>query len=213
MRPETLLLLGVLAVLVLVVSRLAFGRLRLVPWLQPLAATGTVFIFVGAIIGPQGADVFTTGILRQLDPLIVVGLGWIGFLYGSHFEWRLLRRHPTTVYAAALSTAVITFAVVTAAAWLLLAAWLAPALPWREHAAGAMILGICGAGTAPAGVFQLSPGRRLSARELNALRLFSALDDLPPVLLLGVLSALLPAPAAQRLPEAPWLWLLVALAT
>ena len=87
-------LLAVLLVLVLLGARWGFGKVRLPAPLRLLVATGLVFVFVGALIGPQGANLLTAETLRQLSPVLVIGLGWIGFLYGSHFEWRLRPRQP-----------------------------------------------------------------------------------------------------------------------
>ena len=203
MNPATVLLLGVIAVLILAGSRLAFGKRAVPAWIAPFFATGAVFLAIGALIGPQGANLFTDQILQSLDPLIVIGIGWIGFLYGTHFEWRLLRRYPITIHAATLFVSLFTFALIAGTSWLLISGVLAPGLPWREQVAAAAILGVCGAGTAPAGVFQLSSAWRISTRNLNVLRLFAALDDLPPVLLLGLMNALL-RPAAHG---SPLLWI------
>ncbi len=139
--------------------------------------------------------------------MLVIGLGWIGFLYGSHFEWRLLRRYPPALYAAGFAEALLAFAVVAGAAWLLLRHGLAADLPARELAAAALILGICASGTAPAGVFQLSPRRRIANTDMSTLRFFAAVDDLPAMVLLGLMSALL-HPQVQGAPlGVPWLWL------
>ena len=49
----------------------------------------------------------------------------------------------------------------------------------------AAALGICAAGTAPAGVFLLERDRRIARSDLRALKFFSAVDDLPAILALG----------------------------
>jgi hypothetical protein len=218
MTTGTILLLAALAVLVLAGARAGFGRAELPAWLRPLVDTGTVFILLGALLGPFGANLLTEGVLSQLSPVLVVGLGWIGFLYGSHLEWRLLRRYPAGLYAAAIGEGLVAFAAVAALAWLLLSAWLAPHLPARERLGAALILGICGSGTAPAGVFQLGGRSRIPAHDLNALRFLAAVDDLPAMVLLGLLGALLHPGAAGGegigiggsvgLVLAPGLWLL-----
>jgi Sodium/hydrogen exchanger family len=191
MSPGAVLLLAALAVLVLIGARLGFGRGALPAALRPLVDTGTVFIGIGAVLGPSGLNLFTAGLLAQLSPVLVIGLGWIGFLYGSHFEWRLLRRYPPRLYGAAAAEALLAFAVVAALAWLLLSFALAPALPAGERLAAALILGICASGTGPAGVFQLGGRAGLRPDDLAALRFLAAVDDLPAVALLGLMGAFL----------------------
>jgi hypothetical protein len=208
MTPGAVLLLAALAALVLLGARLGFGRSALPESLRPLADTGTVFIGLGALLGPSALNLFTAGLLAQLGPVLVIGLGWIGFLYGSHFEWRLLRRYPPALYSAAITEALIAFGVVAGLAWLLLTYGIARDLPGDERLAAALILGICASGTAPAGVFHLGSRSRLGADDLSALRFLSAVDDLPAMAGLGLLAAFLHPSVPGGLSVQPWLWLL-----
>ena len=192
MSPQTFLLLVGLAVLVLLAARLGFGQGRLPSMLHPLVETGTVFILIGAALGPSGANLLSPEMLEQISPILIIGLGWVGFLYGSHLEWRLLRRYPGRMYAATLVEAGVTFALVYAAVWWLLG-WWSEATPWSggplSHStrmATTLVLAICAAGTAPAGVFLLSRARRINQGDLNLLQFMAALDDLPGLVLLGL---------------------------
>jgi len=189
MSAQTLILLLMLAVLLVVGSRVGFGQRELPAWLRPLVETGAAFILIGAVIGPQGLNLFTDEVLGQLDAVVVIGLGWIGFLYGANFERRRMRRFPRALYAAGITESLFTFALVTGAALAVLGLWSGTHLPWQQRAPAAMILGICAAGTAPAGIFQLGGERRLSAEDLGTLRFFSALDDAPGLVLLALLNA------------------------
>jgi hypothetical protein len=212
MTPGAILLLAALAALVLLGARTGFGRGPLPAVLQPLVDTGTVFIVLGALLGPFGLNLFTDALLSQLSPLIVIGLGWIGFLYGSHFEWRLLRRYPAALYGAAATEALLAFALVGALAWLLLSFWLAPDLPPAERLVAAGILGICASGTAPAGVFQLAGRARIRPDDQAALRFLATVDDLPGIVLLGLLGALLHPQSPGLVSPQPALWLLASVA-
>lgn len=212
MTIGSVLLLAALAVLVLAGARMGFGRSPLPAALRPLVDTGTVFIGVGALLGPSGINLFTEGMLAQLSPVIVIGLGWIGFLYGSHFEWRLLRRYPAAQYGAAAAEALVTLAAVALPAAWLLAHVLAPQVAAGERQAAALILGICAAGTAPAGVFHLRGRALLRNDDTNALRFLSTVDDLPAVLALGLMGAWLHPALPGGLALGPWLWLAASLA-
>lgn len=204
MSALTLLVLGGLVVLVLLGSRWGFGNPRLPGLLRPVADTGLVFLFAGAIIGPQGLGWLSRDMLQQLSPVVVIGLGWIGFLFGSHFEVRLLRRYPAASYGAAFLQSVVTLLAVAGAAWWVLGALLAPEMAAHDRAAAALILGICAAGTAPAGVFQLPRGRGYEGADVTTMRFFSAVDDIPALLALGLMNALLHPTAQTWLAGWPW---------
>jgi len=188
MSLESILILTGVAVVLLAGSRLGFGNRRLPAILAPLANTGAVFILVGAVIGPSGTNLFSVGFLAQFNPLFVIGLGWIGFLYGSHLEWRLLRRYPVGLYGAALLEATITFAVVALSSWWILSRWMGLNPMAVDTQLAALMLGICASGTAPAGIFQIS-SRHVAHHELNIIRFFAAVDDLPALFLLGAMDA------------------------
>ncbi|MCB9648906.1 MAG: cation:proton antiporter [Deltaproteobacteria bacterium] len=188
MSLQLLILFLVIVLVALLGSRARRGRVRMWP-LQRLLQTGTPFVFVGFLMGPQGFGLVPGGLLDQLRPIVILGFGWIGFLYGSHFEWRRIRRFGARMYGGGITESVVTMGVVGLAVY-----WVLPLLypgmqeALREHVA--VGLAACAGGTAPAGVFALTRQRGVSARDSELLRFFSAVDDLPPVLLLGVFFAL-----------------------
>lgn len=186
MELGPLLLLIALLVVVMAGSGLGFGRRQLPAPIRLLFQTGTIFILVGWAIGPEGCNVMTEGILRQLGPVLYIALGWIGFLYGSHFEWRRVRQFAGRSYGAAFSEAFLCLVVVSGVAWLFL-----PYLHEGELATGlrlaeSLMLGVCAAGTAPAGIYLLSTERRMSRPNFQLLQFVSSVDDLPALALLGM---------------------------
>ena len=207
MTTGTLLLLGALAALAIAAPRLGFRTSDMRPTLRAILDTGAVFIFVGALLGPQAGGLFTQATLVQLSPLLVLGLSWIGFLFGSHFEWRLLRRYPPGIFAAGFLIAGCVLALVAGATWWLLPHLLPGALPPRARLEAALVLGMCASGTAPAGVFRLTTRRLLTRENLNALRFFAAVDDLPAIVALGVLHAFLRPGGEASAAAWGWFWL------
>ena len=189
MTAGTLLLIVAAIVLALAGARYTFVSRGLPGWLQPLLGTGVLFVFLGLLTGPQGANLFTETIIAQLNPVLVIALGWIGFLYGSHLEWRLLKRYPINLYLGGFFESLVTFGLVAGGSWWALQTWGADLGSATERLLGALILGICAAGTAPAGLFLLTFGRKMEARHLNTLRFFSAVDDLPALFVLALMDA------------------------
>ncbi|MCA9796363.1 MAG: hypothetical protein KC910_31365, partial [Candidatus Eremiobacteraeota bacterium] len=84
-----------------------------------LARTGILFLLLGAAIGPNGLRLLDPDVLEQLGPIVVLGLGWIGFLYGIHLEYRWLRRFASGLFLTALGESAFTFLFVLAVFWLL----------------------------------------------------------------------------------------------
>ncbi len=190
MNLQLLAVVAAVVVVGLVAAQLGFRRGKLPAGLELLLSTGTPFIFVGMILGPQGLGVINRHFMAELGPIVIIGFGWIGFLYGTHFEWRRLRRFKSRMYVAGFSESILTLVVVSVAAWF--------ALPLVEVAmqpslrlVASVGLGICAAGTAPAGIFALAGRRSVKRQDMDLLQFFAAVDDLPAVLALGVVFAVL----------------------
>ena len=60
--------------------------------LNYLFLSGFVYIFLGLYLGQHGLNILSPQVLETLDPLISLGLGWIGFLFGFQLEGKYLRR-------------------------------------------------------------------------------------------------------------------------
>ena len=56
--------------------------------------SGFVYIFLGIALGTSGWDILSSSILSGLTPLIGLGLGWVGFLFGFQLETKYLKRFP-----------------------------------------------------------------------------------------------------------------------
>jgi hypothetical protein len=201
MSLDFLLLLTFLATLVVIGSRLGFSSLEHVEGprspLRVLGDTGTPFVLIGAIMGPQVLNLLSTQVLSELDLVLLLGYGAIGFLYGSHFEWRRLKRFPARMYWAGLLQSTFTVGVVSLVSWLAIPLIHEVVVP-RLRLTVALAMGACAGGTAPAGVFLLAASRSVRRADIQALRFFAAIDDLPGVMALGVIFSLLnPLPAGQ----------------
>jgi hypothetical protein len=90
-------------------SLLASSRTVLDPGRFPavahLAASGLLFLAIGALLGPGSLGALSESDLVALWPLLSLGLGMAGVTLGLNLEPRLLRLLPRPVYAAALAHA------------------------------------------------------------------------------------------------------------
>ncbi len=55
-------------------------------------SAGFIYIFLGLSLGRSGFNILSPSILAGLTPLISLGLGWVGFLFGFQLEAKYLRR-------------------------------------------------------------------------------------------------------------------------
>jgi len=85
---------GLLILLAFLGSRLIVIRKRFLSPLTFLFLSGLIYIFVGFYLGKEVLDVLSLQVLQGLTPLIGLGLGWIGFLFGFQLELKYLRRFP-----------------------------------------------------------------------------------------------------------------------
>lgn len=151
-----------------------------------LARTGIIFLLLGALIGPYGFAIIDANALQHLAPVVVVGLGWVGLLYGSHLEVRRLRRLPMRLYRLVFTESLVTLLVVGLSLGLLHEALGLSSPELVSTAVAAMILAATAAGTAPASLFLLRRERSVRGPTYEAMRFATALDDLPALFLVGI---------------------------
>lgn len=91
---QALFAFGLLILLGFLGARLIVRRSSLLSPLTFLFVSGLVYIFLGFALGARGINVLNERVLTSLNPVISLGLGWIGFLFGFQLELKYLRRFP-----------------------------------------------------------------------------------------------------------------------
>ena len=103
---------GLLILLAFLGSRLIVRRKRFHSPLTFLFLSGLIYIFVGYYLGRGVLNVLSLQVLQGLTPLIGLGLGWIGFLFGFQLELKYLRRFPGKYLGLSYLQFLFTFVVV-----------------------------------------------------------------------------------------------------
>jgi hypothetical protein len=112
--------------LILLVLAYLGGHARALRWEQQLGISqvitaGFPFILLGMIARQPSVGILTDSVLRELSPILRIGLGSIGLIAGFRFDTRLFQKVPSgTATVALLSTVVPAAAVVGVVAPVLL---------------------------------------------------------------------------------------------
>lgn len=174
---------GALAFLLVVVFALAGDELRKLlagRGHRAPAMEGLSFLALGYLLGDDGLGLFPSEILADLRPVVLLGVTWIGLMFGLQIELRVIRQLRW---------------------WHRALGWLVPAAPGAVVGGGALLLGMGAApalalaavatACSPATVESLSRGRVPSDRSAaRLLRLVVAYSGLPAVLLFAAASVL-----------------------
>jgi hypothetical protein len=139
-----LLALALVVVAGIGVTRLSRPQLRYPALLHDVLATGAPFLVLGLIIGP-GLGVIDAAGLRMLEPVVALGIGWAGAVFGLRLEWRMVRRISFRTWLVGASLALPVAATTTVMAVILARAfpglgdsWGHPSLPVALAIGGAL---------------------------------------------------------------------------
>ncbi len=91
---ETILILILIIILGYAGAHLHFYQSKLPLGTRYVFFAGSEYLFLGLLLGSERLALLTPDKIELLSPVLNLGLGWIGFLFGLQFEWSQLRRLP-----------------------------------------------------------------------------------------------------------------------
>lgn len=83
--------------------------------ISSVVATGFVFLLVGLLASRPSVGVLSPQMLVHIEPMLPLGLGWIGFSLGARFDLRALESLPPGTSARLFATTALPFAAVVVA--------------------------------------------------------------------------------------------------
>jgi hypothetical protein len=180
---------------------LTFRRIKLPLFARKFYLTGTEYLFLGLLLGPQFFNLLDSKTLLGLEPLSALLLGWIGLIFGFQFEIVKLRRFPFEFLSAAIIEGLFTFIVVFAGVYVTLPLFLELSDPMRI--AGSLTLSAAAACTAQTGLVLIAPDYiTRHTKTVNLLRYISSIDGLSALLIFSL--AFLYSPAVFA--KSSWIW-------
>jgi hypothetical protein len=179
---------------------LTFRHFRLPLFARIFYLTGTEFLVLGLLLGPQFLNLVDAETQKGLAPLIALLLGWIGLLFGFQFEIKKLRRFPLEFFFGAVFEGMTTLILVFAGVYLTLV--ICCDIPRSFMPVVAITLAAAGGCTAQTGLAFLSSDR-IDKRQntVKLLRFISSIDGLIPLLIFGLCFFYHPSTS----PEESWL--------
>ena len=169
---------------------LTFRGFRLPLFARKFYFTGTEFLFLGLLLGPQFLNILDEQTCAGLEPLSALLLGWIGLLFGFQFEIPKLKRFPSEFFMASIVEGLITFFLVFSGIYYVFQFSSLPLIstmsgPMKYSAA--LTLAAAAACTAQTGLALFAPGA--IARKSSTIRLLqyiSGIDGLSAMLIFSL---------------------------
>lgn len=182
MNPLLVVLL--LALIGLLGARLFLPSGQIAVGPQIFIAIGVPFIFLGFLLGPHLARVLSPTLIQQLTPLLALGLGWIGLLFGLQLDRDHLRQFPRRYLLLAWLQAVVTFVVVFVLGELITYAWLS-----MSFAAVVLATAATASASTPAAIAVVSNAYQARGSTTRFLFYVASLDAAVGILALGLTNA------------------------
>jgi Sodium/hydrogen exchanger family len=197
--------------LALVGARLSFSTEVKAPGPRLVFRTGTHFLLLGLLLGPQALGFLSLESLEQLFPLTALGLGWVGFLFGLQLERSALRQFSLRMHAVAYGQALLAFGVFATLAWGVMLIFDLARRPWTIMAWAAAATACL---SAPAGIAMVSSNYLVRGPVRRLLFFVSSVDALVGIVALQIIYAVYHSPAS--FPSlgvvSPFFWITTALA-
>ncbi|MCP5050270.1 MAG: hypothetical protein GY940_24095 [bacterium] len=173
-------------------SRITFFNRRFALGFRNILFTGTEYIIVGALLGGMGLDLLDEEALTKLEPFLVFGLCWVGFLFGLQFDIRQLKNLMGHRYFSISAVqSLVTFLFVAASMYFLFE-WFTN-YPMAVRLLIAITLGSSASCTANSALAIVSKNYKFKNRRLLDLMLYiSSLDGFYALIFLGAALSIFP---------------------
>jgi len=127
------------------------------------------------MLGGMGLNILDTDALNKLEPFLVFGLCWIGFLFGLQFKVRQLKKLPGIYFSISATQAFITFVLVAVSTYLIFKRYVV--LPESILMMVAITLGSSASCTAQSALAIVSKNYKFKNRRLlDLMRYISGID-------------------------------------
>lgn len=190
-----------------------------------IISSGLPFLALGVLFRLPSINVLGDVVLRDLRPALEFGLGWLGFVVGTHFDVRELDALPNKTSSVVVAESLLPILSVTAVTMVVLLAfdpnWAfadvhsvkdVALLFARVSLRDALALGACAAPAAPIAAVAIALGA--GSRGASLVARITTLNDISGIFVVALLCAFYrptDATAAWHLPHVAWLFVTLGL--
>lgn len=152
-----------------------------------LIVSGAEYLVLGVLLGPQVTGLFTPAAIDAFQPIVILGIGWMGISAAMPLRLQRLIRISAVLYRTSLVESLLTLALVAAGA--------ASAISYAFQAdlsttlGPALVLGAIAVASTPAGLDVAFGDKRRSAPVLQQIEVANSMDAVISVLAFGLLLA------------------------
>ncbi len=104
---KEIIVLVIIVILSLVGYRRAYTDTRTPKYFSPIIFSEFLYIFLGLLMGPMFLNFLDSNILDSLTPLVLLGLGWIGILFGIQLKFSDIIRFPRSFFGVMIFNSVV----------------------------------------------------------------------------------------------------------
>ncbi len=183
----TALLILVFLLIIAYLSSKFFERKRFEStWIKSIAYTGSLYLFLGYLIGPQALNLINRQISEQLNVLYALVLGWVGFLIGLQVNVNSLKRFLKSYYLFASTNFLISLFI----AFLLLYFAFSYYFKLTDQIE-ILVLALATAVSSPIMIGVIVRDHKVKGKVAHLLQFVAAYDNILGILLLGIMMALI----------------------
>ena len=104
---KEIIVLVIIVILSLVGYRWTYTDTRTPKYFSPIIFSEFLYIFLGLLMGPMFLNFLDFKILDSLTPLVLLGLGWIGILFGIQLKFSDIIRFPKSFFGVMIFSSVV----------------------------------------------------------------------------------------------------------
>ncbi|BAH37317.1 MAG TPA: hypothetical protein DGD08_00825 [Gemmatimonas aurantiaca] len=187
--------------ILILVAALAFLATHVAyEWLAKrlLIVSGAEYLVLGVLLGPQVTGLLTPSAIEAFQPIVILGIGWMGITSAMPLRLQRLVRVPSMHYRLAVVEALTTLGLVTLGA--MSALHVAFEVDYATALAPALCLGAIAVASTPAGLDVAYGGQRRRAPVLQQIEVANGMDAFVSVLAFGIMIAVMhvSAPVTMR---------------
>jgi hypothetical protein len=181
------IILGIVLIIILALigERLSFSGKKIPGSLNIFFLTGTEFLLIGLVLGPYLINMITLNVISGMNPFIGLGLGWLGLLYGIHFNFRKLLKLPRNYILSSISQSLFTFLLIFSVSILIL-----PILDitGKDKMVVSLILAAIGSCSSQTTLAILNTEDKFKrSKSLLIMRYMTSIGDFPGLVIFGIL--------------------------